>query len=143
MHSPDMNDAPEGAPERPFHEASPPAAGGFGAGDRLKSVGDFRRVYGRGYHASGDRFGCYVAPTRLPRSRLGISVSRKFGNSPERNRMKRQVREAFRRLRRAFPHPIDVVVVPRRAARGMSLGAVAEEIDRLVRRALAQRRRRS
>ena len=56
--------------------------------------------------------------------------------------MKRQLREAFRRLREEFPQSVDVILVPRRAARGLALGAIASDMDGLVRRALAQRRRR-
>ena len=57
--------------------------------------------------------------------------------------MKRQLREAFRRLRQDLPPSLDVVLVPRRAAQGLPLGLVAAEMDTLVRRALADRRRRA
>jgi ribonuclease P protein component len=118
-----------------FHSPRPGAAGRFGKADRLLDVGEFRRVYGRGWHASSPRFGCYVLPNRLRRCRLGLSVSRKYGPSHVRNRMKRQLREAFRRLRQDLPPSLDVVLLP--------LGLVAAEMDTLVRRALADRRRRA
>jgi ribonuclease P protein component len=125
-----------------FHARRPTRAGPFGKGDRLLDVGQFRRVYSRGWHASSPRFGCYVLPNRLGRCRLGLSVSRKYGRSHFRNRMKRQLREAFRRVRHDLPLPLDVVLVPRRPAQGLPLGLVAAAMDTLVRRALAERRRR-
>jgi len=125
-----------------YHAASREPTGGFGRADRILGVGEYRRVYQRGFHAASPRFGCYVQPSRRRRSRLGLSVSRKFGKSHDRNRMKRQLREAFRTVRRDFPGSLDVVMVPRRAARGLPLGLVAAELDTLVRRALAERRRR-
>jgi len=125
-----------------FHSPRPSPTGGFGKRDRILNIGEYKRVYRQGFHASSARFGCYALPSRRRRSRLGISVSRKYGDSRLRNRMKRQVREAFRRLRRSFPRPVDVVIVPRRAARGLALGIVAAEMDTLVRRALKERRRR-
>lgn len=126
----------------PFHSPRPGRTGGYGKRDRLLTIGDYRRVYNRGFHASSKGFGCYVFPNRLGRSQLGLSVSRKYARSHLRNRMKRQLREAFRRLRDELPAGMDIILVPRRAAKGLPLGLIASEMDSLVRRALAERRRR-
>lgn len=123
-----------------YHRKKPGPTGTFGRRDRILSLGEYKRVYRFGFHVSSDRFGCYVLPNRLRRSRIGLSVSRKFGDSHLRNRMKRLLREAFRRARRDFPACVDLVMVPRRAARGIPLGLVAAEMDTLVARALSDRR---
>jgi len=132
-------------PPRPLpscHEARIPPTGGFGKRDRVVTIGEYRRVYNRGFHASSRAFGCYVLPRRGPPSRLGLSVSRKYGDSPARNRIKRLAREAFRRVRGEFPVAVDVVLVARRDARELTLGDVARDLVALVERALADRRRR-
>jgi len=47
----------------------------------------------------------------LTHSRLGLAVSRKFGNAVQRNRFKRQIREVFRR--HAAPSMnVDLLVIP-------------------------------
>ena len=125
----------------PFHAGQPSRTGRFVKRDRVQTVGEYKAVYRYGFHATTDRFACYVLPTRRPQSRLGLSVSRKYGNARHRNRIKRLLREAFRRLRHEFPQRVDVVVVARRAARGTPLGLVAAEMDTLVGEALSRRRR--
>lgn len=43
-------------------------------------------------------------------TRLGITVTRKVGNAVRRNRIKRVMREAFRRNRESLQPPLDLVV---------------------------------
>jgi len=47
----------------------------------------------------------------LDHSRLGLAVSRKFGNAVQRNRFKRQLRDAFRRHICQSMH-LDILVIP-------------------------------
>ena len=68
----------------------------------------------------------------MGRSRLGVSVGRKFGGAVVRNRFKRMVREAFRQCAAIRAAGFDIVVVARDAK---ALDAPEEMTSALVRAA--------
>jgi len=49
----------------------------------------------------------------LPHARLGLIVGRKHGGAPQRNRIKRVLREAFRLSQHDLPAGIDLICAPR------------------------------
>ena len=55
-------------------------------------------------------------PNELPYCRLGLAVSRKVGNAAVRNKIKRRLREIFRKQLKDRPLQYDFVVVARSAA---------------------------
>lgn len=100
--------------------------GRFSRSDRLRSRLDFRRVSRQGRRVSCREFVLLRAdagPDSAPdtRARLGITASRKVGNAIARNRVKRRVREWFRRDRDSLAPGYDWVVIARSSA--VSLGA--------------------
>ncbi len=71
---------------------------------------------------------------------MGLTVTRKTGSAPKRNRVKRVIREFFRLHQHEFDAPVDVVVVPKRkldpAAVGLDM--VTEELLPIMRRVSRQ-----
>jgi ribonuclease P protein component len=59
--------------------------------------------------------------------RLGITASRRVGNSVVRSRAKRLIREAFRATRELWPKGIDLVVIVKRAPGDSKLESVVSE----------------
>lgn len=71
---------------------------------------------------------------RLPPVRLGVTVTRKVGGAVVRNRIKRLVREAFRRERENFQPGYDMVWVAKRGADTVCFDEVVEDMQGLARR---------
>ena len=72
---------------------------------RLLKRAEFVQLSRRGFRVQSANFIIISSANQRPQSRLGITVSAKVGNSVVRNRIKRQVRECFRRRRSALPLP--------------------------------------
>ena len=98
---------------------------------RLKRRNDFGCVYREGVTWRGRDFSLYVL-LRDEGTRLGITISRKWGTAVERNRMKRCLREAFRQQARFLPNA-DIIVKPTSARRGHSVGALGQMLIDAVR----------
>jgi ribonuclease P protein component len=71
-------------------------------------------------------------PARV--NRLGITVSKKVGNSVIRNRVKRRVRAWFRQTRDALPAGVELVVIARRPARNLAGERLFTELNQVVAR---------
>ena len=70
----------------------------------------------RGNRAGRSAFGLQVAPSPESEPGIGFTVTKKVGNSPERNRMKRRLRAAAAACARDFHAGHDYVLLARREA---------------------------
>lgn len=85
----------------------------FRKAEHLRRPADFRRVYERRCGASDAWLLVQACPNHLAFSRLGLSVSRKYGGAVARNRLRRLYREAFRLSKHDLPKGLDLVLIPR------------------------------
>ena len=79
----------------------------------LRRPSEFRAVYDFRCGASDAWLGLSVMPNGRDYSRVGLSVSKRYGGAVQRNRLRRLYREAFRLGRHALPCGIDIVMTPR------------------------------
>jgi ribonuclease P protein component len=98
---------------------------------RLLRAADFERVMAARMSASDSMLRMYAAANGLDHPRLGMTVSRKLGNSVDRTRWKRAMREAFRISQQELP-PLDLVCIPHRAA-AADTSRLLESIPKLAR----------
>ena len=85
----------------------------FPKSHRLSGRPAFSAVFDARIRESRGPLTVYGLPNDLPAGRLGISISRKVGTAPKRNRIKRLLREAFRLMKHDWPRGYDLVVVVR------------------------------
>ena len=83
--------------------------------DRILKRDVFRRVYEKGRKKQFRYFTAFVLATQARTARIGITATRKIGNSVERNRARRLVREAFRKNKWLVPNGVDIVINVRRS----------------------------
>ena len=102
---------------------------------RLRTKAEFDRVFRRGQRLDGRLFTLVVAVNGTEADRLGLAVSRRVGGAVQRNRAKRLVREAFRRLSREGRVALDLVVLAKPELAALGLGEVQRELEQRLRRA--------
>ena len=103
---------------------------------RLIKRPQFRRVFERGRSRGDGSLIVYACPRKAGEedepSRIGLTVGRKFGNSPLRNLFKRRVREAFRQNIRRLPAGHDLVVLPVGRGSAPEYAVIEESLVRLA-----------
>jgi ribonuclease P protein component len=77
---------------------------------RLTARRQFLAVYDAGRRVASESFLLFGLPNSAGHCRLGITVTRKLGGAVRRNRIKRRIREVFRRNRARLTTPLDLVV---------------------------------
>lgn len=88
--------------------------------ESLKKNPDFQNVYRRGKSCANRYFVMYTLENGTGGNRIGISVSKKVGNSVVRHRVKRLVKEAYRLQEEKFASGLDLVVIARVTAKNIS-----------------------
>jgi len=102
--------------------------------DRVRRRADYLRIQSQGRKIHTAHFVLAVLPRQDagPSCRLGITVTRKVANAVGRNRIKRLMREVFRRNRGLFPPACDVVAIAKGGADTLGYEGVLSEIARVL-----------
>jgi ribonuclease P protein component len=103
--------------------------------EHLRRPADFQAVYDRRRSAADGILVVYARENGLPHSRVGLSVSKKFGGAIVRNRIRRLMREAYRLTREELPTGFDFVLIPRAQA-AYTLDAFCGSLAKLVKQAV-------
>ncbi|MBQ4531582.1 MAG: ribonuclease P protein component [Lachnospiraceae bacterium] len=88
--------------------------------ESLKKKKDFQIVYKSGVSFANKYLVMYKKENNIEGNHLGISVSKKVGNSVVRHRITRLIRESYRLNEEKFEKGYDLIVVARVNAKGIS-----------------------
>ncbi len=100
--------------------------------DSLKKNRDFDAVYKAGTSKANRDFVMYIKNNDKKMNRLGISVSKKVGNSVVRHHLARLIREAYRLHEEMFNSGLDIVVVVRPSAKDISYDQTVKSLLHLA-----------
>lgn len=102
--------------------------------ESLKKNDDFKAVYKDGTHKADRVFVLHVKKNDLNRNRLGISVSKKVGNSVVRHRIRRLLKEAYRLNEESFKCGYDLIFSARTDAKDSTYPCIESALFRLMKR---------
>jgi len=112
----------------------------FSRDDRLRKRRGFEECYASGIRASGRHLQVFLLP-QAGATALGLSVSRRVGTATARNRVRRRLKEIFRRNRAAFGgRAFRLVVNARPSAAAASFGELSTDLLESIGRALSRSR---
>jgi ribonuclease P protein component len=116
--------------------SAPPTAGSderLRPAERLRRRADYLRCYRTGRRRHGSLAILYFIPNELGHPRIGITASRKVGKAVARHRLKRRIKETYRRWQRRGSLPaMDLVVHLKPGAGGADFQSFRSELLRLL-----------
>ena len=123
--------APEGS-QAPRALTEQPGRQTLGRAERLRQKADFDRVFREGARVEGPLLILLGRRSEAGLSRLGLAVSRRVCGAVLRTRLRRLLREAFRRHKQLLASPLDLVAMPRARMGERGQAEVDDEYRRLV-----------
>ncbi len=100
--------------------------------DSMKKTNEFRNCYENGKSFANKFIVVYVWENGSSFNKIGISCSKKVGNSVVRHRFARLVREAYRLHEDMFNSGLDIVVVARACAKDSGYSDIEKSLLRLA-----------
>lgn len=99
---------------------------------RLRKNSEFKKVYQQGKSVPSKFVVLYFKQNRRQKTRIGISVSKKIGGSVVRSRAKRILREAVRHHLGELVPGVDIILIARRAIKGIKSTEVEQSLVKLL-----------
>ena len=103
----------------------------FQKNKRILKKKDFKRLSKQGKKVLTQYFIALVTKGAADNNRIGITASKRVGNAPERNRVKRLIREYFRHRKENNPETKDINIIARKGITSLPNKGINKELDEL------------
>ena len=109
-----------------------PYSQNFSREDRLRKRSDFIRRLPKTRKIRLINFLVVIRPNTLAHPRLGLAVGKNRGGAVERNRIKRLLREFFRRNKNQLPPSHDIIIIALEGSNPLTYHQVVEELTAIL-----------
>ena len=95
---------------------------------RLRKRIEYKKIFRSGKRSKG-KLMCIdtlLSPSDNPR--LGLTVSKRYGNAVTRNRFKRSVKESFRQINHLLDNNLQINIIPRYQAKFVKSDQICKEM---------------
>jgi ribonuclease P protein component len=106
----------------------------MGKNERIKKNSQFRFIYSRGKSYSNDKLVLYMFRNKKNVNRIGLSVSKKIGNSVVRNRIKRLIRESYRLNKDTCKKGFDIIFIARIGSKNAKYKDIEKSVINLIKK---------
>ena len=99
--------------------------------EKLRKPSEFIKTYKKGVKKESRHFKISILPNNLQWRRLGLTVSKKIGNSVQRNYVKRRLREYYRQHTKYLPESCDIVLTAKPGAAKILYADICMELNNI------------
>lgn len=100
---------------------------------RLRNNREFKKVYNKGKNFWNRNLILYKNENKLEVSRLGITITKKFGNAVVRNRAKRRLKEIYRLYLYRIKDGYDIIIIPKKNVIDLSYEDLKSALEHILR----------
>jgi ribonuclease P protein component len=95
--------------------------------ERIRKREDFLFLYKKGNRYRGKYFSLIYLSNNFSFSRIAVVASKKIGNAVARNKIKRWMRDLFRRNKELLKSPFDIIIVAKKEIQNATWSTLKEE----------------
>lgn len=98
---------------------------------RLRKNEDFQSVFKKGKNFWNRQFTLIIKKNKLSESRIGFTITKKYGTAVERNKLKRRLREIIRNNNYLLIKNHDMILIPKASTKNMTYAELESSVKHI------------